>query len=53
MKVAAGYVGSITVFKRLIAWDLLDLPLRTKMRYTHINRHSYMKRRDKSGKARV
>lgn len=42
MKVAAGYVGSIKVFKHLIAWNLLDLPLRTKMKCSHLNHHAYM-----------
>lgn len=53
MKVVAVYVGSVKVFKRLISWNLLDLPLRTKISLMHINRHGYMKRRVKSGKVGV
>jgi len=44
MKVVAGYVGSVEVFKRLIAWNLLDLPIRSKVRVRHINRHRYMRK---------
>lgn len=53
MKVAAGYVGSIKAFKRLLAWNLVDLPLRIKLGKAHINRHGYMKRRAGLGKTGV
>jgi hypothetical protein len=44
VKVVAGYVGSIAVFKRLIEWNIIDFPLRTKLRVRHINHHGYMRR---------
>ena len=42
IKCAAGYVGSMKIFKKLLAWNLLDLTPETRMKFRHINQHRYM-----------
>ena len=42
MKPIAGYIGSNEVFKRLITWGILDLPMQIKMK-PKIIIHPYMR----------
>lgn len=42
IKCAAGYVGSMKIFKKLLAWNLLDLTPETRMKFRHVNWHRYM-----------
>lgn len=44
MKVAAGYVGTIAGLKWLIKWNVLELTVKGKIPFRHINRHGYMRK---------
>jgi hypothetical protein len=44
VKVAAGYVGTIAGLKLLIKLNALELTIKGKIPYRHINRHGYMRK---------
>jgi hypothetical protein len=42
VKVAAGYVGTVTGLRWLINCNMLDSTIKGKIPFRHINRHKYM-----------
>lgn len=51
MKVAAGYVGTVTGLRWIIRCNMLDSTIKGRIPFRHINRHGYMKKLKGGGSA--